>query len=494
MGYTMKKKFIIFFLLLNTLIFGNNMKYPFIYIPGMFDNGDKENSQSLLVKNLNHEDGYYYKNYFSASIYKYNKESLICSSNIVDAKYNRLAVCNFIGEYRTNISIWLMADRLFCFMQGRAPKGKNYNKIINHPGNDYSGECIRDGKMINFKGIIEEVWAKYGKRVYYKLENDKYYVVLKKKNCDFYENKEGYYDSPEQIKFNFVVHSSGGIALRRYIELCYEEDLPVNINLIINLSVPQKGARMLYNISDAFPDLIADTVNKVFSKKDEGFIIIKNKQNNEIKYTYRELIEKTRINLLYGNTNKAKILRKILGAYVIYNVPFDGYKSVLGNDPALKDLHPKSKLIKNLKKVAIPENISIYNFRVESAYAEFFIKIGKYLKLGKCDGVVDYNDTELNDLPNSDKLNIKDYIVDKANHIPFPYIKPVFELRDTVEEFYGFLGMLVKGRIEKEKGIILVYALMKVIMNEMNLDLDYLLKNEDYSVIDYFAEHPIEIE
>src|SRR4030042_4569393 len=103
--FFLKKVIIIYLILINqiTFMFSNNITYPFIYIPGMFDNGDLLTKDSLLVKNLNNLDGYYYNNYFKNN--DYDKEPFSCSSNIVESKYNRLIVANLIGPYRTNISI-----------------------------------------------------------------------------------------------------------------------------------------------------------------------------------------------------------------------------------------------------------------------------------------------------------------------------------------------------------------------------------------------------
>jgi hypothetical protein len=470
------------------------MKYPFIYIPGMFDNGDMITAESLMVKNINDKGGFYDVNYFKDSKYTYNKEGFVCSSNIVGAKYNRLIVANLIADYRTNISIFLMSDRFFSLMQGRAPKNKNYNALINYKGNDYSGTVTRDNKTIYFKGIIEETWAKYGKRVYYKFDRNNYRVVLSPDNntTDFYINDDGYFDKPEDIKFNFIVHSSGGLAIRRYIQMCLDENLPVNVNSIINLSVPQRGARMLFALKNGFPAMINDTMNKFYENMDTGFIEVADADGNPVKFTYKELEEKTRVNMMHGDGLCAKAMRKIIGDYILYFIPFDGRKDVLGNDPALWDLNPKHRFIKILNKAAIPEDISIYNYKVKRAYSGFFYNLSRYLKLEENDGVVDYRDTDLTHIPGSDKLVMKDIIVDKANHIPFPYIKPIYELKQTIAENYGFLKILLKKKGKsKEENITVILALMKAIMQEMDFDLDYFLKNEDYSVIDYFAEHPV---
>ncbi len=486
----------IILILSTSFISTDEIPYPFIYVPGMFDNGDLLTSDSLLVKNFNNKDGFYFNNYFTDK-FRYEKEAFLCSSNIVRKKYNRLIVANLIGPYRTNISLWLMANRLFCLMQGRAPKSKNYKRLIDYEGNDFEAICIRSGKIITFRGLIEEIWAKYGKKVYFQKNKNKNIIVLnpdkkKKEIKDYYINENGYFNTPEEIKLNFVVHSSGGVALRRYIKMCKEENLPTNINIIINLSVPQKGARMLHQLKKAFPLLMEDAISNFWKNKDTKSITIKNKNNEDITFTYQELVKTTSVKMLYGNSKKAKFMRKLIGDYILYQIPFDGVKNVLGRDPALWDLHPNHRLIKTLNNTSIPSHIRIYNFIVLSAYAEMFANLGKYLKLEDNDGVVDYRDTELSHIPNGDKLQITDYIVKKANHIPFPYIKPVFELRETLFEYYGFLGILIKKKVTKDEGVTILYALMKAIMIEFGLDLEYLLKHENFSVIDYFAENPID--
>ncbi len=489
-------KFIIIFLLIiqNFFIFSNNISYPFIYIPGMFDNGDLLTKDSLLVKNLNNPNGYYYNNYF-ANNNQYNNEQFFCSSNIIGSKYNRLIVANLIGPYRTNISIWLMSNRLFALMHGRAPKFKFYKKLTNYKGNDFYGTLESDVKNIYFKGIIEEIWAKYGKKVYYQKSLNKNIIILnpdKQKNFNFYINKNGYFNNPNEIKLNFIVHSSGGIALRRYIQLCSKENIYNHINIIINLSVPHKGARLVYNLKNAFSSLLNDAINNFFINKKNKTITIVNNQGNNLNFSYNELLDNSKIEIIYGPSSKAKAFRQIIGTYILYKIPFDGHKRVLGTDPTLKDLHPDHRLIKTLNKQSIPENIKIFNFRVKSAYAPMFKNLGKYLKLGENDGAVDFKDTDLNHIPNIDKILLKNFTVEKANHIPFPYIKPVFELRDTITDNYAFLKILLKNNQSKEDGINILLALFKAIMNEFGLDLEYLLKNENYSIIDYFAENPID--
>ncbi len=485
------------FIGLNAYMYSKNITYPFIYIPGMFDNGDLLTKDSLLVKNLNNIDGYYYNNYFKNN--DYDKEPFMCSSNIIGIKYNRLIVANLIGPYRTDISIWLMSDRLFCFMHGYAPNFKSYKNLTNYKGNDFEGTVTRDGKTIYFKGIIEEIWAKYGIKIFYKKIKDKNRIVLfpekinpeKYKNLDFYINNNGYFDKPDKIKLNFIVHSSGGIALRRYIQLCKNYKIQNHINIIINLSVPQKGARLVYQLKGAFPELLNEAMNNFWINKDKKTVTLTNDVGKIFNYTYNELIEKSKIKIIYGLSLNAKSFRKLIGNYILYKIPFDGHKNVLGTDPMLRDLHPDHRLIKILSKEPIPENIKIYNFRVKSANALMFKNLSKYLKLEDNDGVVDFRDTEIRDIPNGNKVFVEDYIINNANHIPFPYIKPVYELRETISQYYGFLKILLKENQSKEEGINILNGLFKAIMNEFGLDLKYLLKNENYSIIDYFAENPV---
>lgn len=475
------------------LLSAGEIKYPFIYIPGMFDNGDMLNSNYLLVKNLNNKDGYYYNNYFNNE-FNYENDIIFCSSNIVNSKYNRLVVANLIGKYRTNIDLDLMSDRLFALIQGKAPKFKNYKLITNHFGNDYSGYAIRSGKKIYFFGLLEEIWLKYGKKIYLKKYKDGYKVLLyntnQKENNFCIINNNYYFNSPEEIKFNVVAHSSGGLAIRKYISICEKEKLPHGINLIINLSVPQKGARMNYALKNAFPELLKISIESVFNKKQTGKIEITEINKT---YNYEEIIKKTNIDKMHENNKTAYYFRKIIGDYILYHIPFDGYKNVLGKDPALYDLHPDHKFIRELNKSTIPSDIEIFNFRVKSPYAKMFKNIGTFLNLTDNDGVVDFDDTSLINIKNYKELKIKDYIVEKANHIPFPYIKPLYELRETITKYYPFLKIMVKKNVSKVESINIIQAMMLAIMNEFGLNLDYLLKNENYSVIDYFAENPIEL-
>jgi len=468
-----------------------NIKYPIIYIPGMFDNGDLLTKDNLLVKNLNNKDGFYYKEYFNEKN-NYDDYEIFCGSNIVGGKYNRLVVANLIREIRTNISIFLMARRLYCLIEGKAPGYYNYDIITNHKGNDYSGFFKKNDLKVTFFGLKEEMWAKYGKKVYYKAKGKEIRVSLTETK-NFYTNENWYFESPDNIKFNFVVHSSGGLAIREYIRILLNEKKSVPVKNIINLSVPQKGASMIFSLHKGFRNLIEYSTSSFFENKQNKSVTIESDGKEKV-YTYKELIEKTNVNLLYGDRPTADFLRALLSEYILFFIPFDGHSRVLGNDPALFDLHPKHMLVKNLNKTIIPEDINIYNYRVKSAYAPMFKNISKFLNLGENDGVVDYKDTSLELIPNYSKLHIKDIDVESANHIPLPYIKPLFELRETIENYYSVLGLLLKKKMSKEEAIDTVYALFTAIMIETGLDLKKFLANENYSVIDYFAENPILID
>ena len=266
----------------------------------------------------------------------------------------------------------------------------------------------------------------------------------------------------------------------------------IPINLIVNLSVPQQGARLTLNLKRGFSRLIEEAI-KSFAKKEDGFVNIE-KDGQVIQYSYKDLMKKTRVEMMFGDNISAKIIREILGGYIYYFIPFDGRERVLGTDPALYDLNPTHNFIKKLNKEEIPEDIKIYNFRVKHPYAKMFASIGKYVELDLNDGAVDYRDTSLENIPNFSKLKIKNIDVEQANHIPMPYIKPLFELRETVEKFYPVLSLLLKEKESKEDGVSIVQALISSITLEFGLDLKKFMKEENYSVIDYFAEHPVNFE
>jgi len=487
------------FIIFSTIaLFPNKNKrigvYPFIYIPGMFDNGDLLNKDNQLVVTLNNENGFYFKNYFSndtGDTRRYGEYKIDCSSNIVDSKYERLSVANLIGPTRTNISLDLMSDRLFAFIRGRAPKFRSYNALINYKGNDYGGFFEINGEKIYFKGLIEEIWAKYGKKVYYRVKNNRNEVVLEpKKDSAFYLNENYYFEDYKEIKFNVVAHSSGGLAIRKYLGLCEKENAVIHINSVINLSVPQKGARMLYDLKGGFYNLIDETIKRFYQNIDNGEITFNGKEG-ELTFSYKELDEETNINWLKGNSGRAKFLKGAIRDYILYFIPFDGLNNYLGTDPALWDLHPSHAFIRTLNKTGIPNSIILINYMVENAYSPAFKNIGQFLRLGKNDGVVDINDTYLDNVPNFTELNIKNVTVEKANHIPMPYIKPLFELRETVTKNYPFLKILCKKAKNREDGIDKVQAVISVVMKEMGLELDHFLKHENYSVIDYFADNPV---
>lgn len=485
------KKIFLLILVLSGIYFlsAGPVKYPIIYIPGMFDNGDLLLSDSNLVKTLNNEDGFYDLHYYSDSSgdgYQYDREPLVCSSNIVGAKYNRLSVANVIGEKRINISLELMSDRLFCLIKGRAPGFKNFKRITGHKGNDYEGSLTRAGITLSYKGLIEEVWAKYGKKVYYNKTKKGNTIVLSETE-HFYENKNWYFESPDKIKFNIVCHSSGGLAIRKFMQLCRKENSEIPVNAIINLSVPQQGARLLYTYKKAFSRLIDESVTSLFNNKDSGEVVL----SNGTVISYSDIVTGTRAKIIFGDSANAKILRAIIGSYIIHHIPFDGEKGVLARDPALHDLHPDHRFIKSLKTEPIPGSISIHNYRVKKAYAPIFQNLGKFLLLGENDGAVDLRDTSLAKIPGYNQLKAEDHFVESANHIPFPYIKPLYELRQTVSENYFFLKILISESMSEKKGIDLIEAFMKAVMQEIGFDLAYFIENEDYSVIDYFAEYPV---
>jgi hypothetical protein len=493
----MKKIMMLLFSLLafSTISINAEGIYPFVYIPGMFDNGDFETPDSLLVQQCTAFGGFYDLNYFTDD-FSYDKGPIHCSSTIVGSKYQRLSVVNTIGTYRTNIPLWLMGDRFFCLMQGKAPGLKSWRRLTNYEGNDYEGIINMDGNEIHFRGLIEEIWARYGKTVNFVRTKNGLRVTLESSSdgayAGSYSNPDGYFTKPDEIGFNLVVHSSGGIALRRYIQLCEKEGLNHHVKSIVNLSVPQQGASMKYALKRAFPKLIRQAMNKFEASIENGSITVASSTGAERTYTYSELAKMTRINMMYGDKAGAKLLRKIVGDYILYHIPFDGHKRVLGTDPALWDLDPRHRLIKMLGRVPLPEDIPIYNYKVLRAYAPMFVEVGKFLELGKNDGVVDYRDTGLDHLPNFNNLDITNYEVERANHIPFPYIEPLYELHDTVDQFYGFLKILVKEKMNRDEGVFVVHALLKAIIVEFGLDLEYFLENEDFSVIDYFAENPVD--
>jgi hypothetical protein len=70
----MKKIRALVFLLVNILLSADEIKHPFLYIPGMFDNGDLFTSEYNVVKTLNAKEGFYYKKYFSGK-YNYDKST-----------------------------------------------------------------------------------------------------------------------------------------------------------------------------------------------------------------------------------------------------------------------------------------------------------------------------------------------------------------------------------------------------------------------------------
>lgn len=456
--------------------------YPFIYIPGMFDNGDLFNKDYSVVETLNNESGFYFENYFKDG-FDYNEYLIETGSSIVDSKYNRLSVANLLGEHRRNISLTLMSERFFSFMKGRASRGKILNNIIRYKGNDFSGYLEIENKNIYFNGIVEEVWAKYGSKVYYS-KSGKDFRVSFKETLNYYENRNYYFEKHEDIKFNIVCHSSGGLAVRYYIKKCLEENTPHHINKIINLSVPQNGARMNYRLKDAFPELIDDAINSIYENKYSKSIVL-----NETEFKYSDLIKKSNLSMLYGDSKSSERMRKIVGDYILYHIPFDGYRGVLGFDPALKDLHPESRYLSKIRNNFIPSEIDVYNYRVTKPYSKMFENVAGYLRLELNDGVVDFRDTDTSYITSGNY--VQDIAVDAANHIPFPYIKPLYELNNTIDKFYPFLSILVKRPVKRKDGVVLIEALFHAIMEEFDFNLKRFLVEEDYSVIDYFADNPV---
>jgi hypothetical protein len=269
-----------------------------------------------------------------------------------------------------------------------------------------------------------------------------------------------------------------------------KEGKSVPINSIINLSVPQKGARVVPGLQNNFPKLIKSSIRSFYFNIDKGTISI-NDDGTDVTYSYSDLEKHTRIGLLKDENFISDVFVDILSAYVLYFIPFDGRKRVLGNDPALYDLNPEHGFVKKLNKTPIPENIRIYNYRVKTPYAKMFKMLAESSGLGQSDGVVDYLETSLDGIPGFDLLSINDIDVDRANHIPMPYIKPLFELRDTVDKNYSVLRLLLKTDNGRNENINVICALFYSIFKEMDFDPAEFMKNKNYSVIDYFAENPV---
>ena len=120
-----------------------------------------------------------------------------------------------------------------------------------------------------------------------------------------------------------------------------------------------------------------------------------------------------------------------------------------------------------------------------------FEYISSCLNLDKNDGVVDYLDTELDHLPGYSNLAVTNIKVEKANHIPFPYIKPLYELEKTVSDYYPVLKIMLKKKSSRENDIKIIHAFLSALMNELGLNLKEFLEHENYSVIDYFADNPV---
>ncbi len=466
--------------------------YPFVHIPGMFDNGDNCTSDNNLTVTLNNEDGFYYINYFTDAV-RYDKAPIECSSNIVGSKYNRFVVANLIGTQRTNIALDLMAKRFYCLMKGRAPRCDSYAILTAHKGMDYRKTITIQQRPVEYYGLIENLWLLYGKKVYLKKTGNKYRVLLEPKSTaglEFIENQDGYFDNYRDIKVNIVAHSSGGLAIREYIRMVMADDSLHHINSIINLSIPQRGATITTKIKPGFNKLIDFAIDGVFKNKDSDIEVI---TASGRKFTYKEIIDSTLIDALHGDNFIAMTLKKLLTNVILYLIPFDGHKNFLGTDPALWDLNPNHRFVKRLNKTPIPPEIKIVNYKVLEPFAKIFVNIGQYTELGKNDGAVAFNDTDLSYLLGFDKLTTKDVIVDKANHIPFPYIKPLFELNKTLDGYYPVIKVLIHKPGKRADDVELIEALMLCVLNEFGFNMNDFFKLYNYSVIDYFAENPVSV-
>ena len=177
-----------------------------------------------------------------------------------------------------------MAQRLYSLIEGKAPNGYSYSILTNHKGNDYFGFFLKNNIKITYFGLREEIWAKYGKKVFYKNTKNGHRVSFEE-TPNFYINENGYFSSHNDIKFNFIVHSSGGLAIREYMRLLMKQkNRSIPVKNIINLSVPQKGASMLASLHKGFTNLIEHSTKnfyenrynkniKIETKNDEKFIL-----------------------------------------------------------------------------------------------------------------------------------------------------------------------------------------------------------------------------
>ncbi len=472
----------------------SEIPYPFLHVPGMFDNGDNCTSDNNLIVTLNNPGGYYYNNYFTED-HRYDRGLIGCSSNIVGSKYNRVSIANVIGDERKNISLVLMAQRIFCLIHGYAYPGQSWGILTSHRGNDYTGVQVIDNKEIEYRGVIENLWLLYGKKVIISKRFGKYRVVLERKwyDTDTYilDNPDGYFDSYNDIKLNLVVHSSGGLALREYMRMAQNLRIQNHVNLIVNLSIPQRGATITLNLRNGFNELITGAIDGVFAEDKADTVVV---TSSGARYTYKEVIDSTIVDMLYGDTPMAISLKQLLTTVILYFIPFDtAGTNVLGTDPALWDLNPRHSFVKQLNTTAISPEIRIYNYRVKDPYSAAFRNIGRFTGLGESDGAVAFTDTDLSFLPGYENLRVQDIIVDHANHIPFPYIKPLFELTNTLDGYYPLINILIRKPENRQKSVELTEALMLCVLNEFGLNLPEFMANYNYSVIDYFADHPVDI-
>jgi hypothetical protein len=463
--------------------------YPVLYVPGMFDNGDLAVPGSKLVTQIDSPGAFFDQHYFKNQ-YEYSGEPLFCGSSLTP-KYRRFIVANLIADYRTNISVRLMGERLFLLMQGHAPSGKSETILRNYRGNDFEGTCQREGKTIRFKGVAEELWAKYGRKVYIRPEGNAWRTVIHPdQEYRFYTNPEGYFNRPDEIGINFLTHSSGGLALRYYLALCRREGRDPHIRGMINLAVPQKGARMTLKLNEAFQKLLKASAAS-FMDHPDGEVTITDIGQNQYTYSYSDLKQRTRIAWLHGDQPSSVMMRNLVASYILYQVAFDGRRRVLGTDPALYDLNPRHRFIRELNREPLPEGIPVIQFYGRSAHAPLFQSIGSYLSLDENDGVVDSRDIRLTHLPGSDSLRIREISAENVNHIPFPYIKPLYHLPETVHQYYGFLRILLKKSEGRQADERMIQAVLEAVMRETGFELNQLLKSENYSIIDYFADHPV---
>lgn len=457
---------------------------PVIYIPGMYDNGNRLNSEHPLVRSIEDTSGSF-------------TEELTCGIN-PDAGSSlrscRLAVANMIGPEPVTFDIESASRLFFAWIFGPDFSPTHFRNLKKIKGNTCTGTLTRNGTSYQFNGLLAEVWGRYGSKVYVskdgRILTGKAYTHArsagKNGNTDFYTNAHHLYADPDEILFTIITHSTGGLLLRSFFEEARLKKTHHHTAEAVFLAVPHHGARCVMQMQATTYWILDFGSSAVIQKRRTGSTFVQLPDSNPVHVSYEDILSGTLLGKVYGNSFSAVNYRNFLSKIIFYFIPFDGKSGRLYRDKGLRGLHPHSSFVRKLSNAPLPSDVNLVNVRSLSPSSALFENLGKCFFQYQGDGAVDYRDADMYGLKGINMSEITDLTVTNCDHLHFPYIGTLVHLEETLRRYYPFLKILAPGgktRIEKET---LTAALFKALMQEMGIVTPEVF-NMDHSIIKWYG-------